>query len=200
MAARPGRRAGRARCALRSGRRARRPDARPTRSSQARTGCPARSGSGCSTRWTGSASPTPCSRCADRRRRRRSCVGAAAAAQPDRRGRRAARRRRRRGALPAGAARRSPNCSAGRAIRRRPVSTSSWPPTTPSLARDGRGGRRGRGGGAGRSIRGDDPAAHLRRAVHWRRYARGPVNALHRSCGADIARGSLRLLAGARRR
>lgn len=43
-----------------------------------------------------------------------------------------------------------------------------------------------------------DPAdhrdAHLRRAVRWRRYGRGPVNALHRSCGADITRGSLRLL------
>jgi len=42
--------------------------------------------------------------------------------------------------------------------------------------------------------RGDDAAAHLRRAVHWQRYSRGPVDALHRSCGADIARGSLRLL------
>jgi hypothetical protein len=42
--------------------------------------------------------------------------------------------------------------------------------------------------------RGDDAAAHLRRAVHWRRYSQGPVSALHRSCGADIARGSLRLL------
>jgi hypothetical protein len=42
--------------------------------------------------------------------------------------------------------------------------------------------------------RGDDAAAHLRRAVHWRRYSRGPVSVLHRSCGADIARGSLRLL------
>jgi hypothetical protein len=42
--------------------------------------------------------------------------------------------------------------------------------------------------------RGDDSTAHLRRAVHWRRYSRGPVDALHRSCGADIARGSLRLL------
>ena len=42
--------------------------------------------------------------------------------------------------------------------------------------------------------RGDDAAAHLRRAVHWRRYSRGPVDALHRSCGADITRGSLRLL------
>jgi len=39
-----------------------------------------------------------------------------------------------------------------------------------------------------------DPAAHLRRAVYWRRYGRGPVNALHRSCADDIARGSLRLL------
>lgn len=42
--------------------------------------------------------------------------------------------------------------------------------------------------------RGDDPAAHLRRAVHWRRFSRGPVSPLHRSCGADISRGSLRLL------
>jgi hypothetical protein len=42
--------------------------------------------------------------------------------------------------------------------------------------------------------RGDDAAAHLRRAVHWRRYSCGPVSALHRSCAADIARGSLRLL------
>jgi len=42
--------------------------------------------------------------------------------------------------------------------------------------------------------RGDDAGAHLRRAVHWRHYSRGPVSALHRSCGADIARGSLRLL------
>jgi hypothetical protein len=42
--------------------------------------------------------------------------------------------------------------------------------------------------------RGDDAASHLRRAVHWRRYSRGPVDALHRSCGADISRGSLRLL------
>lgn len=45
---------------------------------------------------------------------------------------------------------------------------------------------------------GDDAAAHLRRAVHWQHYSRGPVNALHRSCGADIARGSLRLLGHAR--
>jgi hypothetical protein len=46
--------------------------------------------------------------------------------------------------------------------------------------------------------RGDDAAAHLRRAVQWRRYSRGPVDALHRSCGADIARGSMRLLGLAR--
>ncbi len=42
--------------------------------------------------------------------------------------------------------------------------------------------------------RGDDPTAHRRRAVYWRRYGQGPVNALHRSCSADICRGSLRLL------
>lgn len=41
---------------------------------------------------------------------------------------------------------------------------------------------------------GDDAASHLRRAVRWRRYSRGPVDTLHRSCGADISRGSLRLL------
>ncbi|ORB11584.1 hypothetical protein [Mycobacterium noviomagense] len=40
---------------------------------------------------------------------------------------------------------------------------------------------------------GDGRAAHLRRAVTWQRYSRGPVSAVHRSCGADIARGSLRL-------
>lgn len=45
--------------------------------------------------------------------------------------------------------------------------------------------------------RGADPGAHLRRARYWRHYSRGPVNALHRSCGADIARGSLRLLGSA---
>jgi hypothetical protein len=42
--------------------------------------------------------------------------------------------------------------------------------------------------------RDDDAAAHLRRAVQWRQYSRGPVDTLHRSCGADICRGSLRLL------
>jgi hypothetical protein len=37
------------------------------------------------------------------------------------------------------------------------------------------------------------PAAHLRRAIHWRHYAQGPVSALHRGCGTDISRGALRL-------
>jgi hypothetical protein len=40
----------------------------------------------------------------------------------------------------------------------------------------------------------DQPSAHLRRALHWHRYSRGPVNPIHRDCGADICRGSLRLL------
>jgi hypothetical protein len=35
--------------------------------------------------------------------------------------------------------------------------------------------------------------AHLRRAVSWQRYSRGPVAGMHRACGADIVRGSLRL-------
>lgn len=35
--------------------------------------------------------------------------------------------------------------------------------------------------------------AHLQRAIAWQRYSRGPVSRLHRSCGVDIARGSLRL-------
>lgn len=46
--------------------------------------------------------------------------------------------------------------------------------------------------------RGDDPTAHLRRAVHWRRYGRGPVDALHRACATDICRGSLRLIGRSR--
>jgi hypothetical protein len=49
---------------------------------------------------------------------------------------------------------------------------------------------------AGLEPGGDDPAAHLPRAVRWRRYSLGrlgPVNDLQRACGADIARGSLRL-------
>jgi hypothetical protein len=39
----------------------------------------------------------------------------------------------------------------------------------------------------------DSGAAHLRRAMGWQRYCRGPVAGLHRACGADIVRGSLRL-------
>lgn len=39
----------------------------------------------------------------------------------------------------------------------------------------------------------DSPAALLRRALHWQRYGRGPVTSVHRACGADIAKGSLRL-------
>lgn len=42
----------------------------------------------------------------------------------------------------------------------------------------------------------DGPAAHLSRAVRWQRYSLGrlgPASDLHRACGADIARGSLRL-------
>lgn len=39
----------------------------------------------------------------------------------------------------------------------------------------------------------DDAAAHLHRAVRWRAYSRGPVGPLHRACGTDISRGSLRL-------
>ncbi|WP_237572837.1 hypothetical protein [Mycolicibacterium lacusdiani] len=48
--------------------------------------------------------------------------------------------------------------------------------------------------------RGDDRDAHRRRATHWRRYGRGRVVPLHRSCSADIVRGSLRLLEEARGR
>ena len=40
----------------------------------------------------------------------------------------------------------------------------------------------------------DNPSAHIRRALHWHRYSGGPVNRLHRHCGTDICRGSLRLL------
>jgi hypothetical protein len=38
-----------------------------------------------------------------------------------------------------------------------------------------------------------DPGSHLPRAARWQRYSRGSVSDLHRACGADIARGSLRL-------
>lgn len=43
----------------------------------------------------------------------------------------------------------------------------------------------------------DDRDAHLRRAVRWQRYSRGPVSALHRACAADVVRGSLRLWSSA---
>jgi hypothetical protein len=39
----------------------------------------------------------------------------------------------------------------------------------------------------------DEPAEHLPRAARWQRFSRGSVSDLHRACGADIARGSLRL-------
>ncbi len=39
----------------------------------------------------------------------------------------------------------------------------------------------------------DSAAAHLARAVAWQRHSRGPGAGVHRACGADIVRGSLRL-------
>lgn len=48
----------------------------------------------------------------------------------------------------------------------------------------------------GPALAGADPALHLPRAAHWRSYSLGrlgPVSDLYRACGADIARGSLRL-------
>lgn len=50
-----------------------------------------------------------------------------------------------------------------------------------------------RGAGVGVDTAADTDAL-LRRAVRWRRYRDGPVNDVHRSCGSDIMRGSLRLL------
>ena len=41
--------------------------------------------------------------------------------------------------------------------------------------------------------RDDTAAAHLRRAMHWQSYRRGPVRGTGRACSADIVRGSLRL-------
>jgi len=41
----------------------------------------------------------------------------------------------------------------------------------------------------------DTASAHLRRAVQWHRYRRGPVAGVRRACGTDIVRGSLRLWA-----
>jgi hypothetical protein len=46
----------------------------------------------------------------------------------------------------------------------------------------------------------DRSAAHLHRAIEWRRYSCGPVGALHRRCGADISTGSLRLYGQTQRR
>ena len=43
----------------------------------------------------------------------------------------------------------------------------------------------------------NDAVGHLQQAVHWRGYSRGAASAVHRSCGADIARGSLRLMSRA---
>ncbi|MGO8767458.1 MAG: hypothetical protein ACLQIK_08875 [Mycobacterium sp.] len=39
----------------------------------------------------------------------------------------------------------------------------------------------------------DDPDGHLPRAARWQRYGRGSASEVHGACGADIARGSLRL-------
>lgn len=39
----------------------------------------------------------------------------------------------------------------------------------------------------------DEPGAHLPRALRWQRYSRAAAGDLRRACGADIARGSLRL-------
>lgn len=40
-----------------------------------------------------------------------------------------------------------------------------------------------------------DAAAYLSRAVRWQRYSRAQASNVHRACGADIVRGSLRLWA-----
>ncbi|MEH3130923.1 MAG: hypothetical protein PGN27_13300 [Mycolicibacterium neoaurum] len=40
------------------------------------------------------------------------------------------------------------------------------------------------------------PTEPVRSAVRWLHYSRGPVSQLHRDCGADLARGQLRLAAG----
>ncbi|BBZ42711.1 hypothetical protein [Mycobacterium conspicuum] len=42
-----------------------------------------------------------------------------------------------------------------------------------------------------------DRAGYLARAARWQRYGRAQARVVHRACGADIARGSLRLWAGA---
>ncbi len=58
----------------------------------------------------------------------------------------------------------------------------------------------GLGPGSAADLR-DDPDGHLTRAARWRRCGLGrldPASELHRACGADIARGSLRLWSRAR--
>ena len=55
------------------------------------------------------------------------------------------------------------------------------------------------GRGHRRSTDGDDAAAHLRRAVHWQRYGRGPVDALHRAARPTSAAGFAAAAAGGRR-
>ena len=39
----------------------------------------------------------------------------------------------------------------------------------------------------------DDARADAAGAAHWQRYGRGQLSNVHRACGRDIARGSLRL-------
>ena len=51
---------------------------------------------------------------------------------------------------------------------------------------------------SGAADRDRDASAHLRRAVRWQRYSCASVSDLHRACGADIARGSMRLWSQAR--
>lgn len=46
--------------------------------------------------------------------------------------------------------------------------------------------------------RGDDAVSHLNRARYWHSYSAGPVLELHRRCGRDISRGSLRLYGACR--
>ena len=39
----------------------------------------------------------------------------------------------------------------------------------------------------------DSPLTPVRQTEHWQRYSRSAPSGLHRACGADIARGALRL-------
>lgn len=43
----------------------------------------------------------------------------------------------------------------------------------------------------------EDRDSHLRRAVQWQRFSRGPVSPRHRACAVDVVRGSLRLWSAA---